>query len=45
VIFLQIPKVLNVNGVNGIRQTETHTAEPLLPEPSNFEIEMTTGRP
>jgi hypothetical protein len=26
--------------VNDVRQTETHTAVPLLPEPSAFEIEM-----
>jgi len=27
-------------GVNGVRQTEIHTAEPLVPEPSTFEFEM-----
>jgi hypothetical protein len=32
---------LNVRGFNDVRQTETHTAEPLVPEPSGFEIEMT----
>jgi len=31
---------LNVNGVNDVRQTEIHKAEPLLPEPSAFEVEM-----
>jgi hypothetical protein len=30
---------LNVNGVN-VRQTEIHTAELLVPEPSAFEVEM-----
>jgi hypothetical protein len=51
VIWLQIPTVfwlgratislgLNVLGVNDIRQTEVHTAEHLLPEPSAFEVEM-----
>jgi hypothetical protein len=45
VIWLQIPKVLNVNGVNDVTQTEIHTAEPLVPQPSDFEVEMTTGKP
>jgi hypothetical protein len=27
-------------GINDVRQTEIHTAEPLLPEPSAFEVEM-----
>jgi hypothetical protein len=27
-------------GVNDVRQTEVHTAEPLVPEPSAFEVEM-----
>jgi len=31
---------LNVHGVNDIRQTEIHTTEPLVPEPSAFEVEM-----
>jgi hypothetical protein len=31
---------LNVHGVNNVRQIEVHTAEPLLPEPSAFEVEM-----
>jgi hypothetical protein len=31
---------LNVLGVNDVRQTEINTAEPLVPEPSAFEIEM-----
>jgi hypothetical protein len=29
-----------VHGVNEVRQTEIHTAEPLVPEPSAFEVEM-----
>ena len=32
--------LLNTHGVNDVRQTEIHTAEPLVPEPSAFEIEM-----
>jgi hypothetical protein len=31
---------LNVHWVNYIRQTEIQTAEPLVPEPGAFEIEM-----
>ena len=33
-------QLFNVHGVNDIRQTYIHTAEPLVPEPSAFEIEM-----
>jgi len=29
-----------VHGVTDFRQTETRTAEPLMPEPSDFESEM-----
>jgi len=32
--------LLNVCGVNDIRQTEIHTAEPPVPEPSAFEFEF-----
>jgi hypothetical protein len=32
--------LLNVHGVNDVRQTEIQTAEPLMPEPSAFEFEM-----
>jgi hypothetical protein len=31
-------QLLNVNGVNDVRQTEIHTAEPLVPEPSGSEV-------
>jgi hypothetical protein len=31
---------LNVHGVNYVRQTEIHIAEPLVPEPSAFEFEV-----
>jgi hypothetical protein len=31
---------LNIHGLNDVRQTEVHTAEPLVPEPSAFEVEM-----
>jgi hypothetical protein len=31
---------INVSGVNGVRQTEIHTPEPLVPEPNAFEVEL-----
>jgi hypothetical protein len=31
---------LNIHGVNDVRQTEIHIAEPLVPEPTAFEIEV-----
>jgi hypothetical protein len=33
-------ELLNVHGVNDVRQTEIHTAEPLVPEPSSSEVEI-----
>ena len=33
-------QLLNVHGVNEIGQAETHTAEPLVPERSVFEMEL-----
>ena len=33
-------QLLNVHGVNDIRHTEIHTAEPLVFEPSAFEFEL-----
>jgi hypothetical protein len=35
-------QLLNVQGVNDVRQTEVHMAEPLVPEPSASEVEMAT---
>ena len=35
-------QLLNVHAVNDIRHTEIHTAEPLVPEPSAFEVEVAT---
>jgi len=32
-------QLLNVHGINNVRQIEIHTAEPLAPEPSPFEDE------
>jgi hypothetical protein len=33
-------QLLNIHGANDVKQTEVHTAEPLVPEPSAFEVEM-----
>jgi hypothetical protein len=33
-------QILNVHGVNDVRQAEIHTAELLVPEPSVSEIEL-----
>ena len=33
-------QLLNVHGVNDVRQRETHTADPLVSEPSVSEVEM-----
>lgn len=35
---------MNVHGVNVVWWTDRHTAEPLMPEPSVFEVEMTTEK-
>ena len=35
-----ISPLLNVYGVNDVRQTEIHTAEPLVPELSAFEAQL-----
>jgi predicted site-specific integrase-resolvase len=32
--------LLNVHGVNDVRRTEIHTAQPMVPELSAFEVEM-----
>ena len=36
-------QVLHVYGVKDVRQTEIHTAEPLLADPSAFEVELAIG--
>jgi hypothetical protein len=33
-------QLLNVHGVVDVRQAEVHTVEPLVPEPSAFEVEL-----
>jgi hypothetical protein len=37
-------QLLNVHGVNDVRQTEIPTAEPLVPEHSDSEVEMAVER-
>jgi hypothetical protein len=37
-------QLLNVHWVNDVRQTEIHTAEPLVLELSAFEVEMAVGK-
>ena len=37
-------QLLNVHRVNEVWQTEIDTAEPLVPEPSAFEVQMATGK-
>jgi hypothetical protein len=39
-----LSQLLNIHGVNGVSQTEIHTAKPLVPEPSDFEVEMTVEK-
>jgi len=34
-------QLLNVHGVNDVRQRELHTTEPLVPEPSAPEVALT----
>jgi hypothetical protein len=38
----QFSQLLNVHGINIDRQTEINTAEPQVPEPSVFEVDMST---
>jgi len=33
-------QLFHVHGASDVRQTEIHTAKPLVPEPSLFEVEM-----
>jgi hypothetical protein len=37
-------ELLYVQGAGGVRQTEPHTAEPFVPEPSASEVEVATGK-
>jgi hypothetical protein len=35
---------LNIHGAGGVRQTEVHTAEPSVPEPSALAVEVAIGK-
>jgi len=37
-------QLLNVHEDNDVRQTEIHAVEPLVPEPSAFEVELAIGK-
>jgi hypothetical protein len=37
-------QLLNVDGAGGVRQTEMHTAEPFVPQPTASEIEVAIGK-
>ena len=37
-------QLFNVHRVNYLRQTEIHTAEPMVPQPSAFESDMAIGK-
>jgi hypothetical protein len=37
-------QLLNVHGAGGVRQTEMHTAEPFVPQPSASEVEVAIGK-
>jgi hypothetical protein len=37
-------QLLNVNGVDDVRKMDIHTAEPLMPEPSLVEVEISIGK-
>jgi hypothetical protein len=37
-------QLLNVHGAGGVRQTEMHTAEPLVPQPSAADFSVAIGK-
>jgi hypothetical protein len=37
-------QLLNVHGMGGVMQTEIHTAEPFVPDPSVSEVEVAIGK-
>jgi hypothetical protein len=37
-------QLFNVHGVSDVRQREIHTAEPLVPETNDFEVEMASDK-
>jgi len=36
--------LLNIHGINDVWQTEIHTTEPLVPDPSAFEVKKATEK-
>jgi len=38
--MISIPITRSGHGVNDVRQTEIHIAEPLVPDPSAFEVDI-----
>jgi len=40
----QFSQLFNVHGVSNVKQTEIHTAEPLVHEPSASEVQMAFGK-
>ena len=43
-VWLQFSQLLNVRGVNDVKESEIQTAEPLVPVPSAFEVERETEK-
>jgi hypothetical protein len=39
-----LAQLLNTHGGDDVRHTEIHTAEPLVPDPSAFEVELAIGK-
>jgi hypothetical protein len=37
-------QLLNVRGVGGVTQTEMHTAEPFVPQPTDSQAEVAIGK-
>jgi hypothetical protein len=37
-------QLLNVHRVSDVRQVEIHTAEPLVPDPTSFEVEIAIAK-
>ena len=35
---------MNIHGINDVRQTEIHTAEPTVSEPSAYDVELATEK-
>jgi hypothetical protein len=42
--ILTFSQILNVHRVSDVRQIEIHTVEPLVPDPSAFEVEIAVAK-